>query len=346
MADTEAYFSGKRVLVTGAGGSIGSELCRQISAFGIEEICLLDHSEFRIYQVDRDMGKNHPSVTRRTVICDVRDLSLMDRCFLRFRPDIVFHAAALKHVPLMESNVCEAVLTNIKGTRNVLDLCEKYGVDRSIFVSTDKAVDPTSVMGATKFVAEEIVQQRSLQGHPCSNVRFGNVVGSAGSVIPLFESQIAHGGPLTVTDPELKRFLMTIPEAVYLLLRVATLPPSKEISTFVLEMGEPVRIADIARKMIDMHMSAGGAPIDIQFIGITKGEKLVERLNWDDEHLSSLENGIYIARGTLREALSNDVISDLITRAASGDDDMTRDLIFELSTLRAQSCPAGADYPA
>jgi FlaA1/EpsC-like NDP-sugar epimerase len=275
-------FQGRRVLVTGAAGSIGSELVRQLASLGAARTTLLDIAESPLY--DLEMELQHKGCTAiHVAIADVRDRAALERVFAQQRPEIVFHAAAYKHVPLMEAHVDQAVRTNVQGTRHVADLCSSMGVEECVLISTDKAVNPTSVMGATKRVAEQYVQGLG-EGGPTRFIttRFGNVLGSNGSVIPLFRRQIAEGGPVTVTDPEVTRFFMTIPEACRLVLEAATMGKGGEI--YVFDMGQPVRIQDLAEKMIRLSGKEPGRDIAIVHTGLRPGEKRYEEL------LASQEN--------------------------------------------------------
>ncbi len=277
---------GRRVLVTGAGGSIGSELVRQVSDFGPAEIVLLDSSEANLYGIDLELSERHPDLRRAAVIADVRDRPHLDRIFAENRPELVFHAAALKHVPLVEANVFEGVMTNTLGTANVAEACRAAGVGTMVFISTDKAVNPTSLMGVTKRVAEQVCQALDLkrangQGTRYVTVRFGNVLGSTGSVVPLFERQLAAGGPLTVTHPGMTRYFMTIREAVELVLEASALGSEDEAHAgkiFVLDMGEPVRILDLARQMIHLAGLRPEVDVAIEITGLRPGEKLSEEL--------------------------------------------------------------------
>ena len=278
---------GRRVLVTGAGGSIGSELVKQITKLAPASLCLVDSCEFNLYQISCQIEREKPVKRWSACICDVRDETAMRHVFIREAPDIVFHAAALKHVPLLqEHNVVEAVLTNVLGTKIAMDLSASIGAD-FIAISTDKAVNPSSQMGLTKRVAEIYIHDRALR-HPearVSLVRFGNVLGSSGSVVPLFQKQIQSGGPVTVTHPEMTRYLMTIEDAVRLTLAAASLPQTG-YALYVLEMGKPVRIFDLAVDMIRLSGKRPFKDIDIAFIGVRPGEKLHEELNYPWECLS------------------------------------------------------------
>lgn len=270
------------VVVTGAGGSIGSELCRQIARFGPKQLILLGHGENSIYVIDQELSRTSPTLNKKIVIADIRDEAKIRRLFHQFRPDVVFHSAAHKHVPLMEENVDEAVTNNILGTRNVVHAAVDVGVGRFVLISTDKAVRPTSIMGATKRVAEMIVQdaaQRS--GRPYVAVRFGNVLGSRGSVVPLFREQIASGGPITITHPDMTRYFMTIPEAVQLVIQAASLAEAGQVYT--LDMGEPVRILDLANDLVELSGLKLGQDIQIAYTGLRPGEKLHEDLFTDEE---------------------------------------------------------------
>jgi len=270
-------FKGRTVLVTGAAGSIGSELARQLIALGAKETVMLDNAESALYDVEMELrGKGRTGFT--PVIGDVRDRDAMDRLLSRVKPEVIFHAAAYKHVPLMEAQPEQAVRTNLGGTRTMADLALKHGVKEFILISTDKAVNPTSVMGATKRCAELYVQSLNAPGAAMSIIttRFGNVLGSNGSVIPLFRKQIAAGGPLTVTDPEVTRYFMTIPEACRLVLEAATMGRGGEI--YVFDMGSPVRIADLAERMIRLSGKEPGREIEIRYTGLRPGEKLYEEL--------------------------------------------------------------------
>ncbi len=275
-----SIIGGRVVLVTGAGGSIGRELCRQIARWGPSELILLGHGENSIFETLLELRENFSSLLVRPLIADVRDYPRIRTLFLRHRPEIVFHAAAHKHVPLMEVNVEDAITNNILGTMNVVSAALETNVNRMVMISTDKAIRPVNVMGATKRVAEMIVTDAAeTSGRAYSVVRFGNVLGSRGSVVPLFKSQIARGGPVTVTHPEMRRYFMTIPEAVHLVLQAAAMGIGKE--TFVLNMGEQVRILDLAEDLIRLSGLEPGRDIEIVFSGIRAGEKLKEDL-WDD----------------------------------------------------------------
>ncbi len=283
--------AGRRVLITGAGGSIGAELSRQVAGFGPAEIALLDNGEYALWQIDLELATAHPTLARSTLIADIRDAARLRAVCERFRPDLVFHAAALKHVPMVEANPLEGLLSNAVGTRNVADAARAAGATVMVQISTDKAVNPTSVMGAAKRLAEMYCQALDLAGREkagglrCITVRFGNVLGSTGSVVPLFQRQLAAGGPLTVTHPDMRRYFMTVREAVGLVLQAAvvgtTAPELSEAALggiFVLDMGEPVKIVDLARQMIRLAGLRPETDIAIRFTGLRAGEKLFEEM--------------------------------------------------------------------
>ncbi len=273
---------GSRVMVTGAGGSIGSELCRQISRCSPETLILVGHGENSVFAIANELQWQWPDLSIEQVIADVRDLDRLSQVFDAFHPDTVFHAAAHKHVPLMESNAADAVTNNVKGTVNLLRMAEAHKVGRFVFISTDKAVNPSSVMGATKRVAELLVQDSaSSSGLPYVAVRFGNVLGSSGSVVPLFREQISRGGPVTLTHPEVCRYFMTIPEAVQLVLQAAALGEGAEV--FVLDMGAPIRIEDLAKDLIELSGLELGRDVDIVYTGLRPGEKMFEELTVSGE---------------------------------------------------------------
>jgi O-antigen biosynthesis protein WbqV len=281
---------GRRVLVTGAGGSIGSELARQVAALAPELLVLLDHGEYALWQIDLELAESFAAVPRRAVIADVRDAARMRAICEDIRPDLVFHAAALKHVPIVEANPLEGLLTNAVGTRHVADAARAAGCRAMVLISTDKAVNPSSLMGASKRLAEMYCQALDMAavargGMRCITVRFGNVLGSTGSVVPLFRRQLERGGPLTVTHPDMQRYFMTVREAVSLVLQAsvlgsgdAQLPGAGEGGIFVLDMGEPVKIVDLARQMIRLAGLRPDQDVAIRFTGLRPGEKLFEEI--------------------------------------------------------------------
>ena len=299
VLDLEAitsYIEGQTILVTGGGGSIGSELCRQIASFGPKQLIILDNYENNAYQIQNELLGSYPSLNLLTVIANVREKPRLEYIFRSYRPDIIFHAAAHKHVPLMEANPTEAIKNNVFGTMNVAECADKFGAKRFVMISTDKAVNPTNIMGATKRVAEMIIQAYSRQSKTeYVAVRFGNVLGSNGSVIPLFKKQIEQGGPVTVTDPEIIRYFMTIPEAVQLVLQAGAMAEGGEI--FVLDMGEPVKIYDLARNLIKLSGFEPDVDIKIEFTGLRPGEKLYEELLLAEEGIQATKNNkIYVAQ--------------------------------------------------
>lgn len=314
MTEIATSLKGKVVLVTGAAGSIGSELCRQLCTFNLKQLILFDSAETPMHNIRLELEEKFPQVEFAAVMGDIRMIDRVESLFLRFQPQYVFHAAAYKHVPLMEENPCEAVHTNVYGTRNVADMAVKYNVDKFIMISTDKAVNPTNVMGASKRLAEIYVQSLSIaisKGlHPGKTrfitTRFGNVLGSNGSVIPRFREQLAKGGPLTVTHPDIIRYFMTIPEACRLVLEAAFMGKGNEI--FVFDMGTPVKIVDLARRMIELAGLIPGEDIEIQYTGLRPGEKLYEELLATKENTLSTNNA-KIYRAQVREYDYNDICS-------------------------------------
>lgn len=278
-----AQLKGQVVLVTGAAGSIGSGLVRQIVAFEAKKIIMLDQAESALYDFSNELISNDQFDNIEVVVGDIRNKSRMEMLFKTFHPKYVFHAAAYKHVPLMEDNPYEAVVTNVKGTKNLIDLSDQYGVQKFIMISTDKAVNPTNIMGATKRVAELYAQHKNETSYTqFVTTRFGNVLGSNGSVIPLFKNQIEQGGPITVTHPEVTRYFMTIPEACQLVLDASSMGKGGEV--FVFDMGESVKIIDLAKKMINLSGLKEGVDIEIKFTGLRPGEKLYEELLANDEN--------------------------------------------------------------
>jgi len=282
-----AMLGDKVVLITGAGGSIGSEMCRQVLRFKPRQLILLEQAENSLFFIERELRQKFPDISLRPVICDVYDRQRLHDVFAETKPNVVFHAAAHKHVPLMEQNPCEAVKNNIFGSKNVADMCAEFGVKNMVMISTDKAVNPTSIMGCTKRVAEMYCQWLNTSGRApgtaYTTVRFGNVLGSNGSVVPIFRQQIAAGGPVTVTHPEMRRYFMTIPEASQLVIEAGSMGKGGEI--FVLDMGEPVKIVDLARDMITLSGYRPDVDINIEFTGMRPGEKLFEELRITGEDM-------------------------------------------------------------
>lgn len=304
----------RTVLVTGAGGSIGSELVRQISTLNPERVVVLGRGENSIFELMHELTRSYPDCKYTPVIADVRDARRMQRVMQSFRPFSVFHAAAHKHVPLMEQNVCEAVLNNVLGTRNVVTLAAEVDVEHLVLVSTDKAVRPTSVMGATKRIAELIVHEASMQqlsGYV--SVRFGNVLGSRGSVVPTFLKQIRDGGPVTITHPEITRYFMTIPEAVQLVLQAAAMGKQGEV--FVLDMGEPLKIIDLATDLIRLSGLEVGRDVEIRFTGLRPGEKLYEELFFSSDSASATAHPKILRAREIDMPAPDEAIHELIAAA-------------------------------
>lgn len=295
ISQIAGYLAGKRVLVTGGGGSIGSELCRQIAILCPQLLLILGKGENSIYEIERELREKFVSLTIIPLIADIRDKERINAIFHQYKPQVVFHAAAHKHVPLMEAQPEEAVRNNIFGTKVVAEAADRFGAERFVMISTDKAVNPTSVMGATKRVAELIIQNlNTVSETKYTAVRFGNVLGSRGSVIPLFKRQIAAGGPITITHPDMRRYFMTIPEAAQLVLQAGALANGGEV--FVLDMGEPVKIVDMAVDLIELSGLKPRRDIEIKFTGLRPGEKLFEELLTAEEGTTSTKNkSIYVA---------------------------------------------------
>ena len=283
------YLESKTVLVTGAGGSIGSELCRQLTRFKVKELILLGHGENSIYQVKSELMQKNPDLPLIGLICDIQDQKRVNSIFKKYKPQIVFHAAAHKHVPIMEENPLEAIKNNILGTRNLAEAADTGGAERFVQISTDKAVRPTSIMGATKRAAEMIIQ--AMDEKSAANfciVRFGNVLGSRGSVVPLFKKQISEGGPVTLTHPDMVRYFMTIPEAVQLVIQAGAFVKGGEL--FLLDMGEPVKIKHLAETLISLSGLEPGIDIELKYTGIRPGEKLYEELLTAEEEVMDTEH--------------------------------------------------------
>jgi FlaA1/EpsC-like NDP-sugar epimerase len=280
----ETFITNKVILVTGAGGSIGSEMCRQVCHFKPKLLLLVEQAENALFFIERELRQSFPDVAMKDIICDITDQPRVDALFDKYRPQVVIHAAAHKHVPLMETNPGEALKNNVRGTRIVADACDKYGSTNFVMISTDKAVNPTSIMGSTKRIAEMYIQDLNRTSTTAFvTVRFGNVLGSNGSVVPIFKAQIAAGGPVTVTHPDMRRYFMTIPEASQLVLQAASMGNGGEI--FVLDMGEPVKIVDLARELITLSGFRPGEDIEIKFTGLRPGEKLFEELSITGENM-------------------------------------------------------------
>ena len=352
-AASRQWVAGRAVLITGAGGTIGAELARQIAGFGPARLGLLDHAEYALWQTEQDLAARHPVLARQMIVADVRDASRLRIVCERFRPDIVFHTAALKHVPIVEENPIEGLLTNTVGTRHVADAARASGAQAMVLISTDKAVDPASVMGASKLLAEMYCQALDTAARPrsegmemplgrmppgemrCITVRFGNVLGSTGSVVPLFARQLARGGPLTVTHPDMQRYFMTAREAIGLVLRAGALgateaaPPG---AIFVLDMGEPVRILDLARRLIRMAGLTPGRDVAIHFTGPRPGEKLAEqKLAGTEPTLPTLCPGLLMATPRIVEAaIAARAIDELEAACRAGQERLALALVSRL----------------
>ncbi len=352
MEEVAKYIAGQRVLVTGAGGSIGSELCRQICALNPARLLLVGQGENSIFEIEQELLREL-GFASTALIGDIKDRERLEEIFLHERPTVVFHAAAHKHVPLMEANPQEAVKNNVLGTRNLAELAKACGVKKFIYVSTDKAVNPTSVMGATKRIGEMIIQSvASSSSVEFAAVRFGNVLGSRGSVIPVMRKQIQRGGPVTVTDSEMTRYFMTIPEAVTLILQAGAMGKSGEI--YILDMGEPVRILDLARDLIRLSGYRPDDDIKIEFTGIRPGEKIFEELTYDEEQTApTAHKKIFVSpsNGINPPAVLAEV-DRLIRLAIQGERDTLRDEILRIArtgfhhieALPGQRPPAGAPF--
>lgn len=301
------FINGKKVLITGAGGSIGSEIARQCVAFGAKELILLDHSEFNLYAIAEELSNFKPTLVMQSVV----NKELLDKTFEIHKPEIVIHAAAYKHVPLVEDNIAEAILNNVIGTKNTIDCAIEHGAKKFVLISTDKAVRPTNVMGTTKRICELYAQNVDSNNTEIIAVRFGNVLGSSGSVIPKFQSQIEQGGPITVTHPDITRYFMLIPEACELVLQAASIGKGGEI--FILDMGEPIKIADLAKKMIEL---SGRDDITIEFSGLRPGEKLYEELLIDESDAKTEYESITVAGKTAYDItkLNHDIFELISTK--------------------------------
>ncbi len=335
--DVATFIRGARVMVTGAGGSIGSELCRQIVKYRPAALVMLGHGENSIFQIANELRSMHGVVAGTAaftpVIADVRDRPRMMQVLDAHKPQIIFHAAAHKHVGLMETNIADAVTNNILGTRTLIELASAYGVEKFVMISSDKAVNPMCVMGVTKRVAELVVRDAAVRNRkPFVVVRFGNVLGSRGSIVPILREQIARGGPVTVTHPEVTRFFMTIPEAVQLVLQAGAMGTCGE--TFVLDMGKPVRIVDLARDLIRLSGLTEGTDIDIVYTGLKGGEKMHEELFYSNEQAErSPHEKIFLCRNGHAAAGSSafgELIDDVVHAAASGDVCLTEELLGKI----------------
>jgi len=331
VSGIRGFIDGRVVLVTGAGGSIGAEIVRQVLAFQPRRLLLYGHGENSLFQLERELNRTHPDTEKRVLVGDVRDREKLDYIWRTYHPQVVFHAAAHKHVPLMEANPDEAILNNVLGTRNLLEICAQYGIDRFINISSDKAVNPTSIMGASKRVAEMLVAAAAARTPESvfASVRFGNVLGSRGSVVPVFQEQIRRGEPITITDPEMTRYFMTIPEASRLVLQAAALDDSGV--TYVLDMGEPVKIIDLARDLIRLSGLEPDVDLPIHIIGRRPGEKLFEELLTAEEGTDATRfEKIYIARKTAPVTELDSRTAALITAAKHREAATIRGLLAQL----------------
>jgi len=332
--------SGKRVLITGAGGTIGSELARQAIAFEPDALVLIDNAEFNLYQIDLEMAEAGHREKVRSCLTDVCNQEHLALVFEKYKPEIVLHAAAFKHVPIVEENRCAGAMTNVFGAKNVFDAAIKAKAETVVFISTDKAVNPSSFMGATKRIAELYAQALDVAQNDTRfvTVRFGNVLGSTGSVAPLFIHQIARGGPVTVTHPEISRYFMTTREAVQLVLQAASLDNQEQSvlthdgRIFVLDMGEPVRILDFARRIIEEHGLVPGTDIEIKFTGLRPGEKLYEEIFLDtDKLIKTGADGVLLASPAMIDLpLLNPRLSDVVSHALGGDLDALDEAVHHL----------------
>ena len=329
LDDMNGIIKDKIIMVTGGGGSIGSELCRQIVKYEPKQLVLIDIYENNAYDIQQEIKRHFPGIDLKVLIASVRDEHKMDKIFEQYKPEIVFHAAAHKHVPLMEDSPCEAIKNNVFGTQNVVNLSDKYNVKKFVLISTDKAVNPTNIMGATKRCCEMIVQTKNKTSKTeFVAVRFGNVLGSNGSVVPLFKKQIAEGGPVTVTHEEVTRFFMTIPEAVSLVLQASAMAKGGEI--FVLDMGEPVKIIDLARNLIKLSGFEPNVDIKIEVTGLRPGEKLYEEVLMDEEGLQKTSNNqIRIGRPIEIDETEFKKELNILKRVADNDQDEKVDLIMK-----------------
>ena len=328
-----SLIAGKRVLVTGAGGSIGSEICRQVAALSCAHLAMVDNSEFGLFTIDQEVAAAFPTLSRAARLCDIRQAARVRHIVADERPQIVFHAAALKHVPLMEAHPSDSALTNVIGSANVADAAIAAGARNFVFISTDKAVDPANVMGATKRLAERAVcQRRKPDGTRLNVVRFGNVLGSAGSVVPTFLSQIARGGPVTLTHPDIERYFMTIPEAVQLVLHATAKSDVDEVEgVLVLDMGKPVKIVELAKRLIELHGKTPGTDLEIRVTGLRPGEKMTEELFDVTEVARQCEPGLLeVVDANAHIRLADADLAKMQALALAGDDDAVRDMIFRL----------------
>ncbi len=351
----EQAIKGQRVLITGAGGTIGRELVRQVARMGPAQLVLLDASEFGLYDVDLEIAESHPELRRAAVLCSIRQRNQLMQVFAQYKPEIVYHAAALKHVPLVEAHPSAGVQTNVIGTRNVADAANRYGARILVQVSTDKAVNPIGLMGATKRLGElycqalDIAGSRQRQGARFMTVRFGNVLGSSGSLIPLFQRQLEAGKSLTVTHPDIERYFMTVQEAVQLVLQASARTAGVQRGrVFVLDMGQPIKVLDIAKRMIRLAGKVPERDVKIEIVGLRPGEKLYEELfNACEKRLPSVVPGVFEADPRpLPLDMLNDAFDRLQMLCAAGEDDSIRRIVFRLLAETEGSDRKGGFEPA
>ncbi|MFT3995938.1 MAG: polysaccharide biosynthesis protein [Asticcacaulis sp.] len=347
-AALEAFYTGKRVLITGGGGSIGSEIARQALRLGAAQVTLIDHSELALYEVEQSLNLEFGTPPVTPILCSIRRKARLEAIFVAQKPDVIFHAAALKHVPMVEINPSEGVLTNVMGTQYVIDAARAANVQQLVLISSDKAVAPASMMGATKRLAEHLISSQMGRLNQACVVRFGNVLGSTGSVVPLFRAQIERGGPVTLTDPKVERFFMTIFEAVQLVMTAAmhnATNLSEKSSLYILEMGTPIRIYDLARRMIEMYGLKVDKDVKIVLTGLRDGEKITEALLDDNEIREPLRPGIFkVVNQHMDLHLPREAMSELFTQAERGEDEVVKAQVFGfVKTLR--DLPATAPSP-
>lgn len=335
--DTEGlkkFYTGKRILVTGAGGSIGSEIAKQVLSLGAAHVALVDHSELALYEIDRAIRGEFPGVSARPILCSIRRKERFAAVVAEQKPDVIFHAAALKHVPMVELNPSESVLTNVLGTQYVIDAAKAAGVKQLVLISSDKAVAPSSLMGATKRLAEHLIRTQISDTHQACVVRFGNVLGSTGSVVPLFKSQIERGGPITLTDRDVERYFMTIFEAVQLVLTSAmnnAQTPEHKSGLYILEMGKPIKIMDLANRMIKLYGLRPDKDIAITFTGLREGEKITEALVDDNEVRELVLPGIFeVVNQASVAPISDAIMQTLYGLAQEGHDEQAKTMVFNL----------------
>lgn len=335
------FYAGKSILITGAGGSIGSEIARQALSLGAARIVLIDHSELALYDVEKALRYEFPDAPLLPILCSIRRKARLEAIFVEQKPDVIFHAAALKHVPMVELNPSEGVLTNVMGTQYVIDAAKAAKVKQLVLISSDKAVAPASMMGATKRLAEHLISTQLGSSNQACVVRFGNVLGSTGSVVPLFRSQIERGGPITLTDPKVERFFMTIAEAVQLVMTAArhnALNAEEKSNLYILEMGSPIKIYDLAKRMIRLYGLTPDKDIKIVLTGLRDGEKITEALVDDNEIREPLRPGIFkVINQNMSLQLSPSAMAELYLRAERGEDEIVKVRVFAfVKSLRDQ----------